>query len=100
MATKKPRKGSKPKDITLHDVMAHMTDIEQRLSTKIEQNSKDIVQNSSDIRRVETNLSNKIDGVEQALTNRIDALEEDLMAVMKDTIKIRRHVGMAVPNDD
>ncbi len=91
----------KVKDITLRDVVVHMEYMEQRLSSKIDD--------------VDKSLSSKIDGVEKNLSSRIDentrateqnsrdirdlrldvnALGEDLVATIKDTVKIRQHVGM------
>jgi len=93
MATKnhQARKGR----ITLRDVITHIQGVEQslsakidgvdrRLSAKIDNNTRAIEGNTMDIRD---------------LRIRIDALEEDLTATIKDTMKIRRHVGIAVEEE-
>jgi hypothetical protein len=45
------------------------------------------------------NVRKTVLDAEEHLTNRINALDEDLTAVMTDTIIIRRHVGMPVPEE-
>ena len=76
------QKSGNKKGVTVRDVIVHMQHMERRLSKKIDQNSRDI-------RDVETRLA-----------QRIDALDEDLTATMKDSLQIRRHVGMAIPEDE
>ena len=78
--------------ITLKDVVVHLQHMERRLTKRIDD--------------VDEKLTNRIDGVEgkligleERVTRRMDALEEDLTATIKDTIKIRQHVGMAVSED-
>lgn len=84
-----------PQDITLRDVIMHVQnmqqqllsnieDVELRLSSAIAENTKGIAENTSAIRK---------------LSIRIDTLEEDLTATITDTMKIRRHMGMAVPDE-
>lgn len=82
-------------ELTLRDVIMHMQHMEQRLSAKIEQNTRDITRNDQSI----CALSVRVDTMEIRLTQRIDALEEDLVATMKDSLHIRRHVGMTVPDE-
>jgi hypothetical protein len=91
MAPAKAKK-AKAKDITLKDVVVHMQHMEQRLTSAIDQNSRDI-------RHVEAKLTTRIDSLEDTLTRRMDALE-DLTATIQDTVKIRRHVGMALPDEE
>lgn len=99
MAKTRARTGSKKKDITLHDVIAHMNNMHQDLSKRIGDLEVGlgarIDQNSADIRK----LNIKIDDLEMRLTQRIDALYEDLTATIMDTIKIKKHVGMAVSDE-
>ena len=95
MLMKNKRQKKKAPDITLRDVVNHMSAMEQRLSGEIGATAKEIVS-------VEQRLSAKIETntkAVHALTQRIDALEEDLTATILDTIKIRGHVGMPVPSD-
>jgi len=73
------------KDITLRDVVVHMQNMEQRLSSKIDENTQRINENTHAIQNLEI---------------RIDVLKEDLTATIKDTIKIRKHVGIASVDDD
>ena len=84
------------KSITLKDVVVHMQHMERRLAKRVDTVEKKI---SLRIDNAEEKLTQRIDDVEVGLTRRIDALDEDLTATIKDTIKIRRHVGMAVPED-
>ncbi|MBI3336334.1 hypothetical protein HYZ98_02080 [Candidatus Peregrinibacteria bacterium] len=74
----------KPKDITNTVLLEHMQGIEQRLSKKIDANTKSIDVNTKSIAH---------------LTERIDALDEDLVATIQDTVKIRKHVGMHVVSE-
>ena len=88
------------KDITLHYVIVHMQHMEQRLSAKTDDTERRL---SLKIAGVKNGLSAKIDANTHAiqdLTLRIDALEEDLTATIKDTIKIRRHVGMVSVDEE
>ena len=79
--------------ITLRDVVVHMQHMEVRLSGKIDNLDKRL---SS---RMDT-LEIHMDLLEERLTARMDALEEDLTATIKDTIAIRRHVGMPLPEEE
>ncbi len=94
------------KRLTLRDVITHvqgvkselsteMQNMEKRLTKKIDANTESIGHNTRGIR----GLHQRVDVLEKNLTDRIDALEEDLTATMKDSVKIRRHVGMAVPRE-
>ena len=69
--------------------------MEQRLTARLDQHDKRF--DNLDM-RIDT-LTFRIDDLEENLTRRIDALEEDLTAVMMDTIVIRRHVGIPVPEE-
>lgn len=86
-------------DITLRDVVTHiqavrndMQNMEKRLSKKIDNNSSKIDGNTKNI----LSLKQDMQILETHLTQRIDALDEDLTATIKDTVKIRRHIGMPV----
>lgn len=98
MATKRPV--GKKKSITLRDVVVHLQSMEQRLSKDIQNVDKRLTDVETRltglIRRVETRLTD----VEERLTARISALEDDLTATMWDTVKIRKHVGMALPDEE
>lgn len=102
MPTKKRAKG---KDITLRDVVVHMQAMEQRLSSKIEINTKKIDENTEKIEENTHSLAQNTSGLHQNtvatrdLINRVDALEEDLVAVIKDTVRIRKHVGIATEEE-
>ena len=87
-------------DITLKDVVVHMNNMEQRLSIKIEANTKNIASNTIVIRELDKKLSRRIDSLDKKLSERIDALDEDLTATIKDTVLIRRHVGMSIPDEE
>ncbi len=94
------------KDITLRDVIVHMQHMEQRLTAKIDKNSQDIQVNTQDIRANTRAIERNSLGISentaaiQDLGLRIDALDEDLTATIKDTIKIRRHVGMVSVDEE
>ena len=85
MATKQKQRKKKAGKITLLDVIIHMQAMEQRLAAQIMQNTKDIKANTEAI---------------HILTECVDALNEDLTATMKDMIHVRRHVGMAIPEEE
>ena len=91
--TKRQRKDGK--DISLRDVVIHMTGMEQRLSAEITSIRKATESNTKEIRANAV----AIQDVKETLTQRIDALEEDLTATILDTVKIRQHVGMPVPSE-
>lgn len=81
------------KRLTLRDVVNHTTHMAQRLSKEMLAMEKRL---STDIQK----LDRRMGTVEENLTKHINALEEDLIATMKDTVTIRRYVGMAVPDDE
>ena len=94
MAVHKANDGGK--DITLRDVITHVT---QRF-TKLEGDMQTMEQRlRTDMQKMEHRLNVKIDTSTANLTDRMDALEEDLVATIKDTVRIRRHVGMRLPSD-
>jgi len=76
-------------DKTILDVINHMSCMEQRQRKLIEANSVAIM-------HLEVKLSERID----RLSEKVSALDEDLVAVMTDTIIIRKHVGMPLPEED
>ncbi|NOS68212.1 MAG: hypothetical protein HOO67_07710 [Candidatus Peribacteraceae bacterium] len=82
----KKRSSGKKKAITLRDVISHIQGVKSELST--------------DMQHMEQRLTKRIDDVESNLMERIDGLGQDIMATAKDSLKIRRHVGMAIPEDD
>jgi len=88
---KKVKKKQKAQGITLKDVMAHIRGMEERLTCRIDENTRGIAENTRGIAQNTAAIQN--------LTLRIDALEEDLTAVIEDAFKIRKHVGMAT-NDE
>ncbi len=45
-------------------------------------------------------LETKMEDLKVTLIRRMDSLEEDLTATMKDSLTIRRHVGMTLPDED
>jgi len=110
MAKAKPRTSPGKKSITPHDVVVHMQGMEQRLTKRVDDNTRAIAhnadaiayntrgisENSSDLRT----LTQRVNTMEDKVMCRLDALDEDLTATMTDTLKIRRHVGMAVPDDE
>ena len=89
MSTPPPTDGA---DITLRDVIAHI----QSVKSEFQAGLKDL---RSEMKDMEKRLSTRIDAntvAIEVLTVRVDALNEGLTATIKDTIKIRQHVGMAV----
>ena len=108
MVQKKQKVGKK--SITLKDIFVHVQYVGQRivgLEERMGGMEKRIGSMASDIQK----LDKKIDGVEKKLiirmdtletnlTERINGLDADLTATQNDTIKIRKHVGMALPNDE
>ena len=96
MAAKKNDPTGDAKDITLHDVVVHMEYMEQRLSSEIKSLSSKVIKNSEDIKA----NSAAIQSLEIKFTARMDALEEDLVATVKDTYRIRQHVGIAGRAED
>lgn len=91
----KAKKNRKASGITLRDVMTHMRGMEQRLSDTIDKNTEDIRANTAGLQNLDKRLTGRVDVLEEHLTARIDALDEDLTATIKDTVKIRQHVGMS-----
>lgn len=96
MTKKDDSTGIDDTDITLRDIMNHIShlhgelvtkidEVDDRLSKKIDRNSELIAQNSTAIKELE-----------EKLTTRIDALEEDLTATMEDSYMIKKHVGIPV----
>lgn len=100
MATKRSSSGKK--GITLHDVLAHIRGMSHRFDT--------IDKRFDAIDRRFDGVDRRLDGVDVRLANvewrlgdltrHVDALDEDLQAFAMDTISIRRHVGMPVPDDE
>lgn len=88
MATTPPRTGKKR--ITLHDVIAHIENMGQRLEHRID--SLEIRLNRFEIRL--DGIDRRLNEMEQRLTARMDALEEDLTATMKDVFLIQKRVGL------
>lgn len=91
------------KGITIRDVIVHMQHMEQRLLKGIGESTSGIVANTIAIRNVEKRLANvetELIETREHLTARINALDEDLTATIRDAVKIRRHVGMAVPDEE
>lgn len=106
MVRKKKSVAGKKKDITLHDVIAHLGTVKQELlskldehTKKIDENTKMIAQNSTDIRNLDRKLTTRIDTLEENMNKSADALREDLIATIQDTVKIRKHVGMPVSEE-
>lgn len=109
MPPKRKHQRRKAHDITLRDVVNHMSAMEQRLSGGIESNTKGIEANTKGIaentkgieenRRAVAANAAAIQDVKITLSERMDALEQDLTATILDTIKIRGHVGMPVPSE-
>ena len=90
--------------ITLRDVVVHMGHMGQRLTTEMKNMEQRLTKKIDD---VDAKLSRRIDSLDAGLNSRMDILEEridaldvDLTATIKDTIVIRRHVGMPYPKDD
>ena len=102
------------KSITLRDVVVHMQGMEQRLTkridgtdarvgsltTRVDTLTTRVDTLTTKVDKLEVNLTKRIDSLERDLTTRMDSLGEDLIATLKDTIKIRQHVGMPVPMED
>lgn len=82
-------------EITLRDVLRHMQHGFTRLEGKVDANTKGIEANAKAIEK--NRLA--VDKLRNDLTARIDALEEDLTATIRDTVQIRRHVGMPVADE-
>ena len=88
------------KSITIRDVVNHMQGMEQRLSKGISNVDKRVDQLNGRIDQLDHKFTHRMDSMEENLTRRMDALDEDLTATIMDTIKIRKHVGMAVPDEE
>jgi hypothetical protein len=89
-----------PPEITLKDVIVHMEHMEQRLSGQINELFGITGEINTKIDALERKLTIRMNTLERTLTERIDALEEDLTATMKDTIVIRKHVGIYNGEED
>ena len=94
-------------DITLRDVVNHMSVMKGELVTKMndmeQRLSKEIRANTVAIQHLEIKTDGiilRLNGVEKNLTERIDALQEDLFATATDTVHIRKYVGMALPDEE
>ena len=70
--------------------------VEMRLDSKI--NNLDVKIDSVEM-RLGTKIEKNTVAIEK-LSQGIDALGEDLVAAIKDTIMIRKHVGMALPEEE
>lgn len=96
-----PRRSKK--SITLRDVIAHVTNMKQQLSVDIKANTMAIRGLTGRVDALEGRMNSferRMNSLEENLTARINALDEDLMATINDTLRIRRHVGMVIPEDD
>lgn len=94
------KKSSGKGGITLRDVVVHMEHMEQRLSSEITGVKADVRGLKADVTGLKTDVQGikvEMKQMERRLTQRIDALDEDLTATMKDTLRIRKHVGMPLP---
>ncbi len=92
----------RPARITLRDVINHMSHMEQRLTARLDKHDGMFVAQGKhlDANTVAIeNIRKAVLEVEEHLTNRIHALDEDLTAIITDTIVIRRHVGMPLPEE-
>lgn len=88
----------------------YMKGMEKRLTTAIRANTDGIALNTGAIaensRAIAENgkdiflIHRRIDIFETNVTQRFDALDEDLTATIKDTLMIRRHVGIPVPDEE
>lgn len=76
-------------EITNIVLLEHMQGMEKRLRTDFKE----------DLAELRTDFKRDLKQTEHNLTERIDALDEDLTATMRDTIRIRRHVGMPVASE-
>lgn len=86
----------KSQDKTLLDVINHMSHMEQRLTARLDKHDEMFKVQGKQITNLEIRLTERID----RLSERIQALDEDLMATITDTIIIRKHVGMPLPEED
>ncbi|MBI1812623.1 hypothetical protein HYR82_02480 [Candidatus Peregrinibacteria bacterium] len=101
---KKKSVAGRSKGITLEDVVVHVQHLGQRLDTRIDALEKKFEKNMDGM---EQRLNKRMDGMSlkidantvaiQDLSAYVNALDEDLRATTLDTLKIRRHVGMALP---
>ena len=109
MSKKKRAIVGKKKSITLRDVIAHIQGVKNSLSEEIQGMKGEMQGMKGDIRGIkvdmhsmERRLSAKIDRNSEdiiTLGNRVYALSEDLTATIRDTIKIRAHVGIPIAED-
>lgn len=93
------KKSSGKNGITLRDVVIHVGHMGQQLSAEIQGVKADVTGLKADVAGLKTDVQGikvEMKQMEQRLTQRIDALDEDLTATIKDTIRIRQHVGMPV----
>lgn len=92
------------REITLKDVVISIGGLRQDMENMGKNLSKKIDTVESRLTNrmdsLETSLHKRMDTLETNLTERMDSLEEDLTATIKDTIVIRRHTGMPVPDDE
>lgn len=93
----------KGKSITLRHVILHMQDMKQDLLGHVDRVRRDL---SSDIQRLSVDMRRMSDRIDantraiQHLTIRVAALDEEIVAVMHDTLAIRKFAGMPVPEEE
>lgn len=96
------RPQSKNGRITLRDVITHISHVGQRVH-RIEERMTCVEKGMDGMeKRLDAKIERNtiaIQDLKEHLTRRIDALDEDLTATIMDTITIRKHVGMPVPED-
>ena len=88
------------KSITLRDVIVHLQHMEVRLTARIDAVEQRVSALESRVDRLERNLTTRMDNLEREFKASIEMLEGDLVAVIKDTLIIRRHVGMQIPEEE
>lgn len=86
-------------DITLRDILTHIQGVSMSVRTlegKVDRLEGKVDRLEGKVDRLETRL----DAGLADLHERIDVLEADLTVTIKDTLVIRRHVGMSAGEDD
>ena len=70
--------------------------MEQRLTARLNKVEKTLDGHSKQF----IMLTTRLDTLEENLTGHIDALEEDIVATIKDSLIIRKFVGMPLPDEE
>ncbi|MAE68257.1 MAG: hypothetical protein QF793_02415 [Candidatus Peribacteraceae bacterium] len=85
-------------DITLHDVIAHIQNLQSAIRANgdlIKANAAGIQSNADAINHLESSMNSRFEAVDR----RFDAVDQDIQALGMDIIAIKQHVRMPVALD-